>query len=565
MLVSLTKQAQVVIFLLAISTISDCYGYHQHSKRQEESLIVQTTKGRVIGKNDQTETGVKYFSFQGIPYAKPPLNQLRFEPPQEFSWNDELWNATYERNECVQAFPGFYIPISGREDCLYLNVYTRSKSNKNLKPVMVWIHGGSYVFGSGNKNYYSPEYFLDKDMVVVNINYRLGVFGFLSTGDEIIPGNMGLKDTIVALKWIKENIEFFGGNPSEVTIMGESSGAESVGYLIQSESAQGLFKRGILQSWTPINGLVRPEKMRNALKLLGEFFGVNGNNQEIINKLKTVDFSSLHLYSIVLTEKLRADLFDESLFGAVLEKETSKLGVITQPPYEQVQKCNFESVPIIIGFNSEESLTYEDVLDNQRYTYINFDVNPETLVAKDMDVKGRCDPKETGKKIKDHYAGRDGSFVNEKQPIIRYVSDILFMKTAVEYSKLYSKCNQNVYLYRFSYVRNKTATGAGHTDELRYLFPTYPLVTIREPLTVEEQKVSKNIVSLWSNFMKTGNPTPTQSEFNINWNKSTAKNQHEYLDIDIELAKNNLNGAPFKNDFDLWENLYKTCGKVKGI
>lgn len=130
--------------------------------------------------------------------------------------------------------------MTGSDDCLYLNIYTTELKPEVPRAVMVWIHGGAFYSGSGNDDIYGPDYIVEKNVVLVTINYRVGIIGFLNLDDEEAPGNQGLKDQVMALKWVKRNIEKFGGDPSNVTIFGESAGSASVHYLTLSPLAQGI-------------------------------------------------------------------------------------------------------------------------------------------------------------------------------------------------------------------------------------------------------------------------------------------------------------------------------------
>lgn len=160
--------------------------------------------------------------------------------------------------------------------------------------VVFSIHGGGYLIGNSSYVSQGPDYLLDEDVVFVSFNYRLGIFGFLSTGDSASPGNYGLKDQLLALKWVNKNIGKFGGNPKDVTIFGESAGSASVSYFIQSQKAEGLFQAGIMDSGT---SLCRWSKQRNArdfaLKLGSTFYNITDNSTEIIEYLRTVNYMEL--------------------------------------------------------------------------------------------------------------------------------------------------------------------------------------------------------------------------------------------------------------------------------
>jgi carboxylesterase type B len=180
------------------------------------------------------------YAYLGIPYAAPPVGQLRFQPPQQYDgWGGQIWNGTVQPHACAQFLTNVTI---AEEDCLFVSVYTRRRPSEtaNPLPVMFWIHGGGLVFGQ--TSYYTGHKLLAEDVVLVSVQYRLGPLGFLSSGEDgVIPGNNGMKDTVQALRWVQENIASFGGDPNQVTVFGESAGAASSIYMLTSPLARGLF------------------------------------------------------------------------------------------------------------------------------------------------------------------------------------------------------------------------------------------------------------------------------------------------------------------------------------
>ncbi|KAK7501814.1 hypothetical protein BaRGS_00006900 [Batillaria attramentaria] len=226
--------------------------------------VVHTAQGDVSGVYATWQNGLKYQAFRGIPYAKPPVGDLRFakpQPPQPFSG---VHDASKYGSMCLQVALGPVHPMS--EDCLFLNVFAPFTPRNSLSsssasegrnetstagpyPVLVFIHGGGFVSGSSN-DYEPGKLVTEADIIVVTLNYRLGVFGFLSTGDSTLPGNYGLWDQHMALKWVKDNIADFGGDPERVTVSGESAGSGSVSFQTLSPHNKGMFAKAIMQSGT---------------------------------------------------------------------------------------------------------------------------------------------------------------------------------------------------------------------------------------------------------------------------------------------------------------------------
>ncbi|KAJ8716856.1 hypothetical protein PYW07_003483 [Mythimna separata] len=214
------------------------------------TVLVQVEQGSLKGEILQRSTGNgEYCSFKGIPYAAPPVGELRFKDPQPpLPWKGER-DALSHGAICPQIdIAKDQYKSEANEDCLFLNVYTPTVKPKTPLPVMFYLHGGFLIIGSGNSDKLGPDFLLDHDVVLVTINYRLGVLGFLSFDTEETPGNAGLKDQVAALKWVKKNIAKFGGDPDNVSIFGQSAGGASVTLHLISPMSKGLFKRAIAMS-----------------------------------------------------------------------------------------------------------------------------------------------------------------------------------------------------------------------------------------------------------------------------------------------------------------------------
>lgn len=309
------------------------------------AILAKTRFGMVEGKREG-----KVCVWKGIPYAAPLINSLRFRPPQE----PEPWAGIREAKEfgpaAVQSvspsmkFLGD-LPANLNEDCLYLNIWSPGADDKG-RPVMVWIHGGSFMYGSGSSHLYDGSSFAEQgDVVVVTLNYRLGVFGFLHFGDiggdaYRGSGNCGLLDQVAALKWVNENIEAFGGDPNNVTIFGESAGAVSVGNLLSMPIAKGLFHKAILQSGTArckVNG----DKAKEM-------------TEQLLSELKVDPENLSELESIPAETILEAiKIFPRTAFGPVGD------GIVISGEPEKVLDEGFaNNIPVLVGTNKDESLLF---------------------------------------------------------------------------------------------------------------------------------------------------------------------------------------------------------------
>lgn len=308
-------------------------------------LIVDTKYGKLEG----TQEGPVQ-AWKGVPYAQPPLGSLRFRPPQPL----QAWSGTRDVSRFSPTAPqkaALMENLTGRsradynEDCLYLNVWSPAADNKR-RPVMVWIHGGAFVTGAGSVPWYNGVSFASQgEVVVVTINYRLGIFGFLHLAefggeDFVTSGNCGILDQVAALQWVHENIEAFGGDPDNVTIFGESAGSMSVSILLGLPEAQGLFHKAILESGTA-NNIKGPE---GANKVAEQVLGKFGLTKQAITKLQEVPVDQLLDLAFSFPSSTGARPFWPIIDGVS----------IRQSPLEAIAAGFTRHIPILIGSNKDE-------------------------------------------------------------------------------------------------------------------------------------------------------------------------------------------------------------------
>ncbi|XP_055589309.1 juvenile hormone esterase-like [Uranotaenia lowii] len=301
--------------------------------------------------------GLSYDAFYGIPFAKPPVDQLRFANPVPIGVYKDIHNGSFPRGICIQK--NDFSPnaqIQGDEDCLHLNVY-RPKNMNGTLPVMVYIHGGGFIGGSAHPSYLGPEKFMSTEKVIlVTPQYRLGVFGFLSTRDREAPGNFGLKDQVLALQWVQQNIGAFGGDPTQVTIFGSSSGASSVQFHMMSPSSEGLFSKAMMLSGSALAFWNEPSEDSEFLAQDQVYvLGVGGREEmtskQIIEILRLVDAEDL-LASI---DKLKVWHTQPSiLYTPVVEKYAGGGAFLVEDPKKIWREGRYQKVPWMMGYVPNE-------------------------------------------------------------------------------------------------------------------------------------------------------------------------------------------------------------------
>ncbi|KAF5299080.1 hypothetical protein FQR65_LT09438 [Abscondita terminalis] len=528
--------------------------------------VVTVKNGKLRGKVANNYDGDEYYSFQGIPYAKPPIGPLRFRPPvPSESWNG-VKDATEIGDDCVAFYP-IINRSTGAEDCLFLNVYTKELPdvNRRLKPVMFWIHGGAFMLGSGSSVMYGPNFLLTKDIVLVTINYRLGLLGFLNFEDVSlgVSGNMGLKDQVLALKWVRENISQFNGDPDNVTIFGESAGAASVHYLLLSPQTKDLYHKCIIQSGCASAWWA---KGHPSLPFITKALGMEktSNEKEVLNILQ-----NMPIEDIIELQKNIFDEFEPSTkrcFGPVVEY-TSPHSFLSEEPELLINSGKYHHVPIIIGFTSREGMVTE--LFNKYIRSNKYDIqNLESQIPHTLNVENGTElSKMVANKIQKFYFGNDKAFESYQTQYYLLQGDAGFLwpiVTTVKQLKATSKAP--VYFYRMSVDSNLNpikklleinSPGVSHGDDLGYLFNNMFAVEII-PNSVEE-KVMRTFVKLWTNFATNGDPnsSPKDDLINIYW-KPVRGNDLDYLDIGENLTTG-IN--PEQNRLRFWDEL--TIHKAK--
>ncbi|XP_055533357.1 juvenile hormone esterase-like [Wyeomyia smithii] len=316
------------------------------------SPLICIASGCIIGKSRNGLEGNQYEAFFGIPYAKPPLGKLRFRDPVPVEPWDGYYDATYERSKCMQKISAHPLSqVEGSEDCLYLNLY-RPKYITDPLPVIFYIHGGSYASGSASAVEYGPERLMGtRKVIVVVIQYRLGAFGFLSTEDKCAPGNYGLKDQNLALRWVQYNIQKFGGDSKRITLVGQSAGGASVQLHMMSPLSRGLFSKAISMSGSALGywnyNIDQARVARRQAAVLGIPDAYTISNELLIDELRAVD-------AIELAKSIdRLKYFyvhPTALYQPVVERYVTNTTFMHKEPRALWAAGDYEKIPWVTGF-----------------------------------------------------------------------------------------------------------------------------------------------------------------------------------------------------------------------
>jgi para-nitrobenzyl esterase len=425
--------------------------------------------------------------FVGVPYAAPPVGDLRWKPPEPARKWPGVWKATAFGPVCPQLPQGWLPYIPGQEDCLYLNIWTPHASDKAKLPVMVFFHGGSNTAGYSQFTPLGPP-FARLGVVMVTANYRLGPFGFFAHPELTAEsphhssGNYGLLDQIQALHWVHDNISQFGGDPARVTIMGQSSGAVDVCMLMASPLAKDLFRGAILQSGECQSGLnedIRQPIPYNGIDSTGEAVGKRlasdlgvSNGPDSPQKLRSISVDAI-LKAWSQDPRVH---FDAIVDGWVVPEQPAKIFV------ERKQSL----VPILIGSNADEATVFG-------------------LGVKTMDQYKKYLEQDTGKFADQELAAYPASSDAEVAAQYLQLQNDSFAYAAYSMAVNAVRSGQPAYLYNFIFAESgkRASLGAHHGLELNFLADAYPPDWQHSEA---DQKLGQYIRGYWAQFAKTGHP-----------------------------------------------------------
>uniref|UniRef100_A0A5G3JDL4 Carboxylic ester hydrolase n=1 Tax=Xenopus tropicalis TaxID=8364 RepID=A0A5G3JDL4_XENTR len=494
----------IKLLLLCCATL-EIYG-------TEDARPLLTTKyGQLLGNTvGAKETDRLVHVFMGVPFAKPPIGPLRFEAPQPPEPWSSVREATAAPPMCLQDKRGMedlaeffkakfdFPPVS--EDCLYLNVFTPADRGENPElPVMVFIHGGALTMG-GASMFEGSALCAYENVVVVSIQYRLGIMGFFSSGDKEVRGNFGFLDQVAALQWVRDNIKDFGGNPQSVTIFGESAGGVSVSAQVLSPLSKGLFHKAIAESGVAILPGLMTSKTEEILPLLSVVANISSCSvSDLVGCLKKKTEDEI----IAITAAMRFVMFPAVVDGVFLPK----------PAEEILAAKESNPVPFLIGINNHE---FGWILP----LALNITGYREGMEKKDIQaILGALPLLKTVSNvipfIMEEYFGDTNDPKELRNNFLDLVGDIIFVIPALRTAKYHRDSGLPVYLYEFQhrpslYDNSKDDfVKADHGDELYFVLGGPFLngdAIFQSDGTDEEKNLSKTMMKYWANFARNGDP-----------------------------------------------------------
>ncbi|XP_048380176.2 acetylcholinesterase isoform X1 [Stegostoma tigrinum] len=515
------------------------------SQQHHSELLVSTKLGKVMGTRMPVLSS--YLSaFLGIPYAEPPIGNLRFKKPEAKTPWSGIWNASSYPKICQQyvdtQFPGFpgsemWNPNKEMsEDCLYLNVWVPSPRPRNAT-VMAWVYGGGFYSGASTLDVYNGKYLAHTEQViVVSMNYRVGAFGFLALhGYQEAPGNVGLLDQRLALQWVQENIQFFGGNPKMVTIFGESAGGASVGMHLLSPGSRDLFKRAVLQSGSPNCpwATVSVAEGRRRAVELGRLLNCNINSdEELIDCLRTKEpqelidkewsvlpYNSVFRFSFV-------PIIDGDFFPDSLES--------------MLNSGNFKKTQVLLGVNKDEGTYF------LLYGAPGFSKDSESIITREDFMAGvklsvphasELGLEAVALQYTDWMDEHNG--IKNRDAMDDIVGDHNVICPLMHFAYKYSEFGNSIYMYFFNHRASNLVwpewMGVIHGYEIEFVFGL-PLDRHLN-YTEEEEMLSRKIMHYWSTFARTGNPNEHHMQ-KRKWPPFTTDDQ-KFIDLNVEPIKVN--------------------------
>ncbi|XP_058674398.1 bile salt-activated lipase-like [Ammospiza caudacuta] len=531
--------------------------------------VVHTEGGFVEGESKKLGLFGGYVDiFRGIPFAAPPKT---LEDPQPHPGWDGTLEAKEFKKRCMQL-KLTQTDVRGSEDCLYLNIWVPQgrKQVSTKLPVMVYIYGGAFLLGGSQGANFLDNYLYDGEeiavrgnVIVVTINYRVGPLGFLSTGDENLPGNYGLKDQHMAIAWVKRNIKAFGGDPDNITIFGESAGAASVSLQTLSPKNKGLFKRAISQSGVGVCSWAIQRDPLVWAKKLGEKVGCSTDNTTVLaNCLRISDPKALTLaYHLQLTH-LTMPLVHTLAFSPVVDGDFL-------PDVPEKLFANAADIDYLAGVNNMDGHIFAGVdvpAINRPLVKVTADQVYNLIKGLTVD-RGEAGANATYNIYTQSWGDKPEQEV-VKKTVVDLTTDYIFLiptQVALDLHLQNAKSGKT-YSYVFSEPSRMPVyprwVGADHADDLQYVFGK-PFAT---PLGYwpKHRTLSKAMIAYWTNFARTGDPNKGHSDVPVSWPAYTNDGKH-YLDINHKMNKDSVKQNLRSRFVTFWNSVYLKLPQVADI
>ncbi|XP_061386880.1 esterase-5B-like [Musca vetustissima] len=483
---------------------------------KNSKLFVEIANGVLKGKDNNG----RFISWESVPYAEAPVGELRYELPQPYG---QKWNVTFDASQkapaCMQwdQFVEGKNKVHGSEDCLKLNIYKPLVKDEKKLPVMVFIHGGCFMFGGVNVN--QPDVLMASGKIMlVTIAYRVGALGFLSMQDEGLPGNLGLKDQRLALQWIKENIVHFGGDPKKILLTGFSAGGASTHFHILQRPEENVAKAAVSFSGVALNPWVIIRNPRGrALKLAQHLNCPQRNNGgEIKNCLKQRRAEDI-VGGTKLFQNFAYNPF--TVFGPVIEPQHIPGAFLTHHPIDIVKSGNFTHIPWLASYVSEDggyNAAELMLINPQTGRELMYELNENwaELLATNLFLDNISEhPVEYARQLKEKYLGHLPFYPENYARVSELYTAVLFSDGILDSLKLH---RQYSHAPVYGYVYNNPADfnvgqglskrtdvnfGTVHMDDLSLILPT----SSRSPPRSDEKRVSQNFIEMLVNFVESGN------------------------------------------------------------
>lgn len=540
----MATEKNTLLSLILTAGITALVATGQKAEQPEVVTKYGTARGYQF-KVDAAERSVNVFL--GLPFAKAPVGPLRFSEPQPPEPWKGVRDATSYPPMCLQdKVLGQFLSdvftnrkekvrLQMSEDCLYLNIYTPVSTEKQEKlPVFVWIHGGGLAFGSASPYDGSALAAFD-NVVVVTIQYRLGIVGYFSTGDKYARGNWGYLDQVAALQWIQENIIHFGGDPGSVTICGESAGGISVSALVLSPLAKGLFHKAISESGTAIRTLFTDKPEEEAQRIAAASGCEKSSSAALVECLREKteeEMEQITLKMDMTTLKVCYTSPGKCEQPSMFISSTVDGVFFPKSPRELLSEKAINAVPYIIGVNNcEFGWVIPEMMKVPDFTEgLDKEVARQVLQSSFV-LSFKSVPSDIVDLVFNEYIGKAESRAQVRDGLLDAIGDHMFVFPAIEVARYHRDAGHPVYFYEFQH-RPSSATGvvpefvkADHGDEIAFVFGK-PFLAGNA--TEEENKLSRAVMKYWTNFARYGNPN---GEGLVHWPQYDL--DERYLEIDL--------------------------------